>query len=205
MKPTSYTRFPRTILWLVPGSEAVGNPGCDHRAPVGEPIEPFYLSKWPITNEQIEAFDPEHLRSKLSPGDRDTALGVDLERARAYCEWYAAVSKKAMRLPTDCEWEHACRAGTTDRYFWGEDPERGDDFLQDGDNWSGVLGAADQKKANGFGLYAMLGGAWEWTDDGWLRGGSFRTPRLKICCSLRKRALDREHEDVGFRVAKSLR
>lgn len=203
-----YTHVPRTILWLMPGTADLAP--AETGSELSPEIEPFYLSKWPITNEQIEAFDPGHQRSELSPGDRDTALGVDFERAREYCRWYAEVSRKPMRLPTEVEWEHACRGGETTRYFWGDDPAPGDDYLYDADNWDGRLGAADRKKANGFGLYGMLGGVWEWTAEGVLRGGSFRTPRAEISCNCRRGpglgSVERgSFEDVGFRVARSLR
>ena len=199
----SYTHVPRTILWLVPGGVL---PRSDSKE---EPIDPFYLSKWPITNEQYEAFDSGYRRSELSRGDRKTALGITFERAKAYCDWYAEVSRKPMRLPSEGEWEHACRGGSAGKFFWGDDPSQADLYQWDADNWQGQLPAADQKKANGFGLYGMLGSAWEWTADGVLRGGSFRTSRARVSCSVRQGG--REHsdpgtlEDVGFRVAKSFR
>jgi formylglycine-generating enzyme required for sulfatase activity len=231
----SYTDYPRTILWLVPGGRTlIGGNEPESQPRFELEVEPFYLSKWPITNEQFSAFDPTFERSPLSPGDRDTAVGISFDMAREYCSWYAEVSRKPMRLPTEVEWEHACRAGATGRWHWGEHELAGleaDDHLWDSRNWTGRLPALDRKRGNGFGLHAMLGAVWEWTSSPWrryplatepappspsvavgaaeprvLRGGSFRLDRDEISCSLRLPARpDLRAEDIGFRVAKSLR
>lgn len=160
-----YTAYPRPILWLVPGGEvAVGGDEGDAAPRFTAVVAPFYLAKTPVENEQYEAFDPGYERSPLSPDDRDPALGVSWDDAAAYCAWYAEVARKPMRLPTEVEWEHACRAGAAGRWFWGDDPAAGDDFLWDRRNRSpDRVPPLAGKRANPFGLHAMLGGAWEWT------------------------------------------
>ncbi|HUP24883.1 MAG TPA: SUMF1/EgtB/PvdO family nonheme iron enzyme [Thermoanaerobaculia bacterium] len=228
-----YTDFPRTILWLVPGGRTIVGGDEPDSCPVLEAaVEPFYLSKWPITNEQFEAFDPAFERAPHSPGDRDTAVGVSYVAAAEYCRWYAQVSRKPMRLPTEVEWEHACRAGATGRWYWGDDEGAADEHLLDARNWHGRLEGLDRSRGNGFGLQAMLGGVWEWTASPWrgcpledcrpavvttdpvatpegarvLRGGSFRIDRSVISCSLRRSGSpDLRADDIGFRVAKSFR
>ena len=167
-----YTAYPRPVLWLVPE---------------GEGVEPFYLSTLPVTNLQMEAFDPGFARSHLGRGDDDPALGVSLEAARGYCRWYGGLSRKAIRLPREAEWEHAC-AGTGEEQIWhlGNSPETVPDLRSRG--------------SNAFGLYAMLGGVWEWVEEGVLRGGSWRTPLAEV--GRRRTAAPAE---AGFRIAKSLR
>ncbi|NIM01784.1 MAG: SUMF1/EgtB/PvdO family nonheme iron enzyme [Acidobacteria bacterium] len=155
MRQERYTDYPRAILWLVRGGE--GTIGGDVVS-----VEPFYLSKRPITNLQFEAFEPAFERCVHSPEDDDIAVGIDFERARGYCDWYARVSRKPMRLPTEIEWEYACRG------------------------------------PKAFGLLGMLGGVWEWTAEGVLRGGNDCAVRRVADPTLRA-------EDVGFRVARSLR
>lgn len=158
-----YTRHPRPILWLVPeGTVTVGGEGDDASPSFTAEVESFYISKFPVTNEQYEAFDPGYLRSHVSSGDRDPATEVSWEDAVAYCEWYAEVSGKEIRLPTEIEWEHACRAGAEGRFFF-DDPDEADEYLWDADNSDGQMRHLDDKKANEHGLFGMLGGVWEWT------------------------------------------
>ncbi len=150
-----YTHYPRAILWLVRGGEITVDG-------VVVPVEPFYLSKRPITNLQLEASDTPFGRHSRSPGDDDVAVGVDLETARGYCDWYARVSRKPMRLPTEIEWEYACRG------------------------------------PDSFGLLGMLDDVWEWTAEGVLRGGT-------DCAARRETDPTHRADDVGFRIARSLR
>ncbi len=209
-----YTRYPRTILWLVPGGRltvAGAEGGGDRRDRVREiEIEPFYISKFPITNEQFEAFDPGFERSALSPDERDPAIGISWSDASEYARWYAEVSHKPMRLPSEVEWEYACRAGSDGRFFWGDDPAGANRFVWHRGNSGDRVPELAAKKANGVGLFGMLGGVWEWAHGGdgttpVLRGGCFRSAMEEISCSLRHPAAREAHEAVGFRIVKNLR
>ena len=207
--PRSYAHVPRTILWLIPGGEIrVGGRVV--------PVDPFYLSKWPVTNEQFEAFDPDHQRSPLSAGDRDLAAGVSWRQADAYCRWYAQVSRKPMRLPTETEWRYACRgtSAADEAPSWNATPESTDRCCWHAGNSDGLVQPPEHLAANGFGLHGMLGSVWEWVasaPDGdephrTLCGGSFRTEASELHYGLRKReAPDFAAHDTGFRVARSFR
>ncbi|HVS02542.1 MAG TPA: SUMF1/EgtB/PvdO family nonheme iron enzyme [Thermoanaerobaculia bacterium] len=222
-----YTRYPRPLLWLVPGGDLwiEGQPGI---AAQRVEIAPFYLSKLPVDNEQFEAFDPGFQRGAASAGDRDPAVGVSWEEAQAYCAWYAEIARKPIRLPDELEWEHACRAGNRARAFWGDDPEGAEEHAWDARNSGGRVPRLEAKRANEHGLYGVLGGVWEWTASPWrelpaaevgrgdatlppdaprvLRGGSFRVDRAVLGCALRKAAAPGERfDDAGFRIARSLR
>lgn len=207
-EPRYYTDVPRTILWLIPGTEDAA-PGGE----AGTIIEPFYLGKFPVTNEEFDAFDPGFERHPDSAGDRDPAMGVSWADADEYCRWYAEVSRKPMRLPSEAEWEHACRGGGAAgaRWFWGDDPAAGDAHAWTAENSSGRLRPLDEKTANGFGLFGMLGGVWEWVAGGGeegrvLRGGSYLTPRAEATgTACRVEPASRAVPDAGFRVARSLR
>ncbi len=197
--PDRYTHYPRAILWLIRGGEAT----------IGDekvPVEPFYLSKLPISNIQFEAFDPAFERSAYSSRGDDVAMGVDFEQARGYCEWYARVSRKPMRLPTEVEWEYACRAETTSKYFFGDSTDGADRYVWHAGNSTDMIPPLHKVRPNPFGLHSMLGGVWEWTASRVLRGGSYRTPLGDIGCGVRRvDEPDQRADDIGFRIARSLR
>jgi len=215
-----YTNYPRTILWLVSGGAAdIGGREAASQPPFRVEVEPFYIGKHPITNPQYEAFDPVHVRSPQADGDRDPVTGVDWHDAVAYCRWYAGIARKPFRLPTEIEWEHACRAGEPGDYFF--DAEEADAYIWHAGNSDGRLPDLEHKKTNPFGLYGMLGGVWEWTASPFRpypldgteapgrgeamvqRGGSFRVPLATISCSLRRPIPPETRSvDTGFRIAR---
>lgn len=69
------------------------------------------------------------------------------------------------RLPTEAEWEFACRGGTGTQYYWGNNLSELDSYAWIKVNSGGILHTAAQKKPNAFGLYDMAGNAWEWCND----------------------------------------
>ena len=207
--PRSYARVPRTILWLVPGGEIE----VDGRL---VSVEPFYLSKWPITNEQFEAFDPDYQRSPLSPDNRDLAVDISWNQADAYCRWYAEVSRKPMRLPTRTEWLYACRGLPTpgDQPSWTVTPDAIDRHCWHAGNSEGRVQPPERKEANDFGLHGMPGSIWEWVAENLadapdrrnLCGGSFRTQPRELHPGMLKHELSGfASVETGFRVARSFR
>jgi formylglycine-generating enzyme required for sulfatase activity len=168
-----------------------------------------------------------------APQDNHAVCGVSWNDAMAFCEWATERERKAgrlaagqvVRLPTEAEWEYACRAGTQTKFWWGESEEDGKDRL----NWSGKddgfefvapVDAFGSRGRNGFGLADMLGNVWEWCLDEHdakqaheecykgnpgarvLRGGSFNNYAARARCAHRiSTNLSSSGSLTGFRVA----
>ena len=106
-------------------------------------------------------------------------VNVSWNDAVAFCKWLSQKEGKTYRLPTEAQWEYACRAGTTTRYYSGDDPETLAKVANVADatfkakfpDWKSTIKASDgyvftapvgQFKPNAFGLYDMHGNAWQW-------------------------------------------
>lgn len=84
----------------------------------------FHMAATEVTNEQYERFDPSRRegrsRARFSRGDDDAAINVTWHDAVKFCEWLSAKEGRHYRLPTEAEWEYACRAGTTSLFHTGD-------------------------------------------------------------------------------------
>ena len=115
------------MVRIEPGSFIMGSRGGDldeeplHRVGISQA---FHLSATEVTNKQYEEFDPAHrrLRDKhgFSTGDNESVLFVNWHEATAFCAWLSIKEGRLYRLPTEAEWEYACRAGTSTEFNTGE-------------------------------------------------------------------------------------
>jgi sulfatase modifying factor 1 len=119
----------------------------------------------------------------FAQGGDHPVVNVTWNDAVALCKWLSETEGKTYRLPSEAEWEYAARAGTRTRYYSGDDPQSllkaanvfDDDARKNWEKWAAFALAGNDGFAftapvgrfapNGFGLYDMLGNAWEWTAD----------------------------------------
>ena len=96
-------------------------------------------------------------------------INITWDQARAYAAWVSGQAGRVCRLPTEAEWEHAARAGTTTGFWWGEEAGTGHATCRDCLGKEPPYGTtpAASFKPNPWGLYDMNGNVWEWTADCW--------------------------------------
>ena len=188
-------------------------------------VEPFRMAPFPVTQDEYAAVTGE--RPAAAPGDRRPVESVSWIDAVHLCNalsvrdgltpayridgeqagWDRAAD--GYRLPTEAEWEYACRAGTTG-------PRYGplDDIAWYRGNSGGRLHEVGGRRPNAWGLYDMLGNVWDWCWDLYdpevygtyrvLRGGGWFDEHWSCRASVRRRSHPTFRvDDVGFRLARS--
>jgi formylglycine-generating enzyme required for sulfatase activity len=128
---------------------------------------PFLLGKYPVTNQEYQRFleahpktkPPEYWSTSQFNDPQQPVVGVSWEDAQVFCQWAGC------RLPTEAEWEYACRAGSRAMYCFGDDEARLEEYAWYLKNSGGKTQPVGQKKPNAWGLHDVHGNVWEWCQD----------------------------------------
>lgn len=106
-------------------------------------------------------------QGEYTPAENHPVVNLSWNDATAFCAWLSRLEQRTYRLPTEAEWEFACRAGTESAWICGDSKERLDQYAWTAENSGGRLQPVSVKLPNSFGLYDVHGNAFEWCQD-WL-------------------------------------
>ncbi|MCB1776607.1 MAG: SUMF1/EgtB/PvdO family nonheme iron enzyme [Candidatus Competibacteraceae bacterium] len=143
-------------------------------------LKGFWMGKTEVTNGQFRRFKPKHdsgsFQGRSLNTDTQPVVNLNWDEAQAFAEWLSWESRtgKRFRLPTEAEWEYATRAGTSTRYYWGNEIDpRYANFSDRNDPTGASIGNLDDSQSvsaqvgkylpNALGLHDVAGNVWEWT------------------------------------------
>lgn len=208
------------MVFITSGSFQMGSSKYDNEKPIHTVyVDGFWMDTHEVSVENYRGFRPDYQPPSWSSCAQCPATNVSWHDARAF---YVSLGK---RLPTEAEWEKACKGPEGSTYAWGSAPDKSKGRF--GLAWEDGAGKVGSYAANGYGLYNMSGNVWEWCSDRYdgdyyskslkrnpegpssgqhrvLRGGSWYYPEGGVRCANRDgSAPDNRIPDRGFRCVRT--
>jgi len=219
------------FVYIKPASFMMGSPSNEpgrdsdevqHRVKL---TKGFYMQKTEVTQGQWKAVMRNNPSNFKNCGDSCPVEKVSWNDVQEFITKLNRRGEGRYRLPTEAEWEYACRAGSTNRFYFGDDEGRLGEYAWYGKNSSSRSHPVARKKPNAWGLYDMHGNVWEWCQDWYgdypagsiadpggpdggsgrvLRGGSWgHIPRDVRCANRRLGTPARRFRYIGFRLVRT--
>ena len=209
-------RYPDERRWLEEQTP-------QHRVTISQP---FYLSIYQVTQAQWEAVMGDNPSGCKGNSNRPVENVSWDDTQEFLARLSAADGRRRYALPSEAQWEYACRAGSTGAYYFGDDEAQLGDYAWYSDNADSATHPVGEKRPNAWGLYDMHGNVWEWCQD-WhgeysadaltdpigpeagadrvIRGGSWSSD-ARIARSAVRYALHpgSRNDDLGFRCLSSV-
>jgi formylglycine-generating enzyme required for sulfatase activity len=230
----NYQKLP-PMVYIPGGSFLMGAPktekySLDRERPQHQvEIAPFYMGRYPVTQAQYQTVmgeNPSRFKGENNPAER-----MSWHKAKEFCQKLSEQTGKTYRLPSEAEWEYACRAGTTTPFYFGETISTDQANYNNGNKgvYRRETTPVGSFPSNAFGLYDMHGNVSEWCEDVWhenyegapndgrpwltggnnsrrvMRGSSWNNlPRNGRCASRYCFFHDFYSHDISFRVVSSV-
>jgi formylglycine-generating enzyme required for sulfatase activity len=154
------------MVWIPNGSFIMGSPSGesgrddDEGPQTNVRLEGFWMGRYEVTQAQYQAImgtNPSDFSGANNPVER-----VSWNRAMEFSRKLSERTGENYTLPTEAQWEYACRAGTTSAYYFGNDSGQLENYAWFDSKYGGTTHPVGQKQPNGWGLYDMHGNVWEW-------------------------------------------
>ena len=207
------------------GSFMMGSNDYDSEKPLHKvTLKAFKIGKYPITQKQYEAVMGNN-PSNFQGNENCPVENVSWHDAVKFCEEISKRIGQKVKLPTEAQWEYACRSGSTEKYCFGDNVDQLENYAWYKDNSGSKTHSVGEKLPNSWGVHDVHGNVWEWCEDVWhenynsapvdgtawlkdgkqdirvLHGASWYDNDIysRLACRFRHVA-DKRYDNIGFRV-----